>query len=157
MTRRAFAQDEHAQEGEAMPDAPLSHIARAVLPWRDPADNDTECGKHVADFAKVITWDEARVLVKKHGRQRAAFVLCMTCVETTRRHGSRTQFGQVTFTEEPVERLSREFGKRRSQTDAELRAMAEIVRRYPDEFADLLAGRVMPIEELRRVRRGQRV
>lgn len=129
---------------------PLAHIARSVLPWRESEDNDTECGKRVSQFAKVITWDEAIALVNKHGRTRAVFLLCVTCVETTRRYGFRTAAGQTTFAGEPTERLAREFGKRREQTDGELRAMAELVRRYPEEFADLVAGRVVTIEELRR-------
>ena len=139
-----------------MADAPLSHIARSVLPWRDPADNDTECGKAVSEFAKVITWDEAVALIKKHGRQRAAFLLCMTCAETTHRYGYDQPTGQVTFDGAPTERLSREFGKRREQTDRELRAMGELVVRYRGEFDDLLSGLVVPIAELRRAKKAER-
>lgn len=135
------------------PDEPLAHIARSLLPWRVGGDNDTECGKAVSEFAKVITWDEAIALVKKHGRTRAVFLLCVTCMETTHRYGYRTPTGQCTFDGEPTERLSREFGKRREQTDRELRAMAELVVRYRGEFDDLLAGLVVPISELRRTRK----
>jgi hypothetical protein len=132
---------------------PLAHIARSVLPWRDPTDNDTECGKAVSEFAKVITWEAALALVKQHGQQRAMFLMCMTCIETTRRYGYRTAVGQCTFDGEPTDRLSREFGKRREQTDKELRAMGELVRRYRPEFDDLLSGAVVPIAELRRTRK----
>lgn len=136
--------------GVAVTDTPLSHIARSPLPWRDPADNDTECGKPVSEFTSVITADAAIALVKKHGQARAAFLLCMTCVQTTSRHGFRDPTGQCTFDGQPTERLSREFGKRREQTDRELRAMAELVVRHRDEFDDLLSGLVVPIAELRR-------
>lgn len=132
---------------------PLAHIARAPLPWRAPDDNDTECGKPVADFAKVISWDEAAEYVRKYGQQRAAFMLCMTCCETARRWGYREPTGQCTFEGAPTERLSREFGKRREQTDRELRAMGELVAQHRDEFDALLSGLVVPIAELRRKRR----
>ncbi len=132
---------------------PLSHISRSPLPWRDPADNDTECGKSVAEFARVITWDEAIQMVKGLGRQRAAMFICMTCAETTHRWGHRDPAGQLTFDENPTERLGREFGKRREQTDRELRAMAELVQRHRQEFDDLLSGLVVPIAELRRTKR----
>lgn len=135
-----------------MGDEPLAHIARSQLPWRVDGDNDTECGKAISEFAKVITWDEAIALVKRHGRTRAAFLLCVTCAETAHRHGYHDPTGQCTFDGEPTERLSREFGKRREQTDRELRAMAELVTRYRGEFDDLLAGLVVPIAELRRTR-----
>lgn len=137
-----------------MTDEPISHIARSPLPWRAATDNDTECGKPVAEFAHVITWDEAIALVVKHGRQRAAFLLCMTCTSTSQRwmmrnDGTRSE-GQCTFEDMPTERLSREFGKRREQTDRELRAMGELVTRYRDEFDALMDGSVVPIAELRR-------
>ena len=131
-------------------DEPRAHIARAVLPWRKPSDNDTECGKSITEFARVITWDDAVALVKKHGRQRAVFLLCMTCIETTQRYGHRAPTGQCTFEGEPTERLGREFGKRREQTDRELRAMGELVMRHREEFDDLLSGAMVPITELRR-------
>ncbi len=131
-------------------DEPLAHIARSVLPWRDSADNDTECGKAVSQFAKVITWDEATAIVKKHGRQRAAFMLCMTCAETTHRHGYADPLGQLTFDGAPRHRLDREHGARGEQLDRELRAMAEIVSNHREEFDDLLSGHVVPIAELRR-------
>ena len=139
-----------------MTDEPLAHIARSPLPWREPTDNDTECGKSVADFARVISWDEALAIVRKHGQQRAAFVMCITCWQTTHRHGFRSPSGQATFEDEPTERLSREFGKRREQTDRELRAMAELVSRHREEFDDLLSGVVVPIAELRRSSRERR-
>ena len=138
------------------PPTPLAHVARSPLPWRDPADNDTECGKAVTEFAKVISWDEAIALVKRHGAQRAAFILCMTCVETTRRWGFREEQGQCSFDGQPTDRLSREFGKRREQTDRELRAMGELVTRYREEFDDLLSGHVVPISELRRTKKAAR-
>ena len=131
---------------------PLSHIARSPLPWRPPADNYTECGKPVTEFASVISWDEAVTLVKKHGIQRAAFVLCVTCAETTRRWGHREQEGQCTFAAEPSKRLSREMGKRREQTDRELRALWEVASRHQEEFDALLAGALVPIAEWQRQR-----
>ena len=133
---------------------PISHIARAVLPWRDASDNDTECGKPVTEFARVVTFEEASALWKKHGQQRAAFILCMTCVSTAQRWSPR-HAAHLTFEGEPTERISREFGKRREQMDRELRAMAELVTRHRDEFDDLMAGRVVPIAELRRARESE--
>lgn len=131
-------------------DEPLAHIARDPLPWRADGDNDTECGKPISEFAKVITFAEAEALRKKHGVQRAAFLLCMNCNDTTRRYGFASPTGQGTFDEEPTARISREFGRRREQMDRELRALAELARVHRREFNDLMEGRVVPIAELRR-------
>lgn len=140
-----------------MPKEPLSHIARAPLPWRAPADNDTECGKPVSEFASVISWDEAVELVKAHGQQRSAFLLCMTCLQTAPRHGWRVRDthgvpAQMTFEDFPSDRIARDLGKRREQTDRELRALAELVTRHRQEFDDLMAGRIVPIADLRRAK-----
>lgn len=141
----------------APPKEPLAHIARSPLPWRAAADNDTECGKPVGDFAKVVSWAEAVAFVKEFGQARAAFMLCVTCSQTATRYGWRlpgrnVYDEQLTFDASPTARLEHERAKRREQLDGELRAMAILVQRYPDEFADLVSGRVVPISELRRVK-----
>lgn len=132
---------------------PLRHIARSPLPWRSVDDNDTECGKAVAEFAVVISWGEASAMIADLGIQRAGLFICMTCLETTRRWGYREPSGQCTFEAEPAERLSRELGKRRKQLNHELWAVAALIQLYRDEFEGILddinAGRLVPIAELR--------
>lgn len=150
-----MSDDEAEDEALRPPKAPLRHIARDPLPWRAPDDNTTECGRDVTDVASYFTRGEALELVKKHGQQRAAFLLCMTCVDRTNTYHWRgtdngAYHGQTTWADEPMERLNHEHGRRRLQLETELRAMAELVAAHPEEFAALLAGTIVPIGELQR-------
>ena len=122
---------------------PVTHILRAALPWRDPADIDTECGHNPADFAKCITQEEAVDQIKEMGIQRAGLFLCMTCLQTLDRWNWRIdRKGILTFEISPLERLGREGVRRREQTDRELRALGELAKRHPAEFEALINGQL---------------
>ena len=54
------------------------HIERLKPPWR--TTRLTECGRDIAEFAIVLSREEAVSKIKKEGVQRAAYSLCMTCL-----------------------------------------------------------------------------
>lgn len=126
-----------------MPDEPLDHLLRASLPWR--ADRLTECGRPADTVASVITADELAARVRRDGKRRTAFTVCMTCAD---RAGYAT-----TWEEHPIGVLYRELhrvGAHRptgappnpdfETTTAELRAIAALVAAHRDEFDAYLAG-----------------
>jgi hypothetical protein len=112
---------------------PLSHIVRPALPWRD-ADR-TECGKPTNDVASCISRDDALQQVKREGIQRAAYSLCMTCIDTMKRWPRE-------WADDPVEALGREYygGRRHPSLEGELRALAALVEAHRDEFDGYLTG-----------------
>lgn len=115
-----------------MTDEPLTHILRPGLPWR--VEGRTECGLDGA-HRPVMTRDEFGVRLKRLGMQRMAYLTCMTCYDTARRW--------PTFAEDPARAMGRESYMGRGTDDAfrdELRALAALVERHPDEFASLLGG-----------------
>lgn len=65
---------------------PVDHLARHPLPWRAP--HLTECGKPLDEIepVRIITRDAVRSRVNAVGKRRAAFSLCLTCLETADRH-----------------------------------------------------------------------
>ncbi len=78
---------------------PVDHILRPLLPWRSgPAI--TECGYN-AEKVQTITRAQFDERVKEMGQQRAAMFTCMTCADTSRRHG--------TWDEDPRLALRREI------------------------------------------------
>jgi hypothetical protein len=114
-----------------MPDEPLSHIRRPDLPWR--TSRMTECGRPIDDVKKVMERREALALVEKHGKQRAAFLLCMTCTTTARQYR--------TWEEDPAGALAREFfGATDPKLGAELRALGALVAAHREEFDGFLEG-----------------
>lgn len=128
---------------------PLSHIRRPNPPWNTAAL--TQCGKLEADFASVISVEEATALWKKHGAQRAAFLLCMTCTSTTNRHSfsyNDPRRGPTSWRTDPVavmhrylERVHwRSSGNERAVIEAELRALGALVEAHRDEFDAFIAG-----------------
>lgn len=123
-----------------MAESPLKHIRREVPPW-EPKDR-TVCSRSAADVVDIVTEAEARALVKKHGKQRAAFMLCMTCA------GNFTP----TFADNPVECVRdwasrlRRTGWPRDAQEAEretreahlLRCLAALVEAHRTEFDEML-------------------
>jgi hypothetical protein len=65
---------------------PVDHLARHPLPWRAP--HLTECGKPLDEIGpeRIITRDAVRSRVNAVGKRRAAFSLCLTCLDTADRH-----------------------------------------------------------------------
>lgn len=115
---------------------PLAHIARSSPPWRQPTH--TECGRQLNDTAKVISREEALALVKEHGQQRAAFLLCMTCCTTGDRYAG------VTWEQSPSNVVARDGNASKWKTeptemDRELFAIAALVEAHRDEFDGYLA------------------
>lgn len=127
---------------------PLKHLTRPPLPWRD-ADL-TRCGRPVAELRDdaVISFDGAKALIDRHGKQRAAFMLCMVCAQG----GSPW----TTWDNDPVARLFRELesvggtysrffrdparAERRDKVAAELRVIALLIEQHRDEFDEALAA-----------------
>jgi len=131
-------------------DEPLKHIYRSPLPWRDP--DLTECGRVPAEFAVVVSRDEAAADFKRLGQQRASLFYCMTCTRTATRH--------PTWDESPSGRVAREAewsvsAKDRGRLfDAELRALALLAKEHREQF-DATAAAILEATPLadRRSRR----
>jgi hypothetical protein len=120
---------------------PVDHILRPRLPWRSESDPAiTECGFNAAQV-KAITRVEFFQRVKDMGRQRAAMVTCMTCLQTAERWS--------TWEEDPRHALEREIywegtgkyyrnEKRGHRLRDELLAIASLIEAHPDEFKTLI-------------------
>lgn len=127
---------------------PLKHILRPNVPWR--ADALTECGKEASEFASVITADEAVAFAKEHGRQRSAFVFCMTCMSTCERHSAvGPARGQATdWRRDPIEVMQRYLSGNRYWRDADMRtrifaelhAIGALIEAHREEFDDYVQG-----------------
>jgi len=108
-----------------------SHVRRPDLPWRE--SRMTECGRPTADVADFVSRAEALARIKRDGIQRAAFSLCMTCLNTARNH--------TEWDEDPVKALAREFyGVADPKLKDELLALGALVGAHREEFDGFLAG-----------------
>jgi len=116
-----------------MSNEPLAHLVRRSPPWREPTK--TECGRDLTDIARHITRDEAKALIRKHGQQRAAFLLCMVCVQTSDRYRD--------WAASPTDVIAREgttrWKQQHSQMDRELFAIAALIEAHRGEFDGYLA------------------
>lgn len=116
------------------PDPPRDHVRRPDLPWRTA--NLTECGRPVGDVKSFITRDELDARLRKDGRARVAFSVCMTCWQTATRW--------KTFNQDPVEAIRREVYLPREGTEdllrVELRGLAALADKYRDEFDEFVKG-----------------
>lgn len=110
----------------------LEHIVRHNLPWRDDTDALTECGRPAENFP-TITRDELIARIRRLGRKRTAFTVCITCAE-------RTQYAKP-WDVAPEDVLSREIQRRQpDQLRRELAAITTLIANHPDEFQALLTG-----------------
>lgn len=128
---------------------PLAHIIRPVLPWRVSADT-TECGRRIVDVATAVPLPEAQAIWKRHGKQRAAFLLCSTCVSTANRYGHDYMKDDI------AKVLQREINwQGNERLNAELRALGLLVEAHRDEFDAAVSGlgSIVPMDDLRRARR----
>lgn len=110
----------------------LDHVVRVMLPWR--TDSLTECGKQ-ASTVKNISRDELAARIKKHGQQRTAFTVCMTCCD-------RTRYAQP-WAEEPEAVLEREIRRVQGKPGdlrRELLAVAALIDAHRDEFDAYVTG-----------------
>lgn len=74
-------------------------------------------------------------MIRKHGQQRAAFLLCMTCVNTSDRYRDWQQSPTDVVAREGSSRWRAEL----TQMDRELFAIAALVCAHRDEFDGYLA------------------
>lgn len=115
----------------------LRHILRPRLPWRSV--EFTECGHPGTNFAegRCLTFLEAAAAFRRLGKQRAAMVMCMTCV-------GRVSYGAHTgeSLEDLVARESNGMGSefKRDLWHRELAALAALVVAHRDEFDGMVAG-----------------
>lgn len=127
----------------------ISHIRRPNPPWR--ADALTECGKPEAEFASVISCEDAIAIVRRHGKQRGALFLCMTCMSTAGRHGYSPDWSSPTepqdWRKDPVavmhrylERARWNRGELALEVKAELHALGALVEAHREEFDAYLAA-----------------
>lgn len=109
---------------------PTLHILRAPLPWRP--SRLTECGRLAKDGEAVPV---ERVTEALTG---STFLICETCKGIS----AWTGLGSI-WSDSPIEREMAWTRKNRHKDkflDYELQAIGELVRRYPDEFARLVAA-----------------
>jgi hypothetical protein len=128
------------------PELTRDHIIRADLPWRK-ADR-TQCGRPVKDVGSYTTMEVIADRIKRLGRQRTAFTVCMTCFHT----GSKYQ----TWAESPVEVIQREaWGQDTERLANDLRALAALAEAHRGEFDDYLSGLAETIDLASRRRRAR--
>jgi hypothetical protein len=116
-------------------DLQIVHVQRPPLPWRKE-HHRTECGLPVAGHP-VIGREEFKAKVKREGVRRAQVTTCQTCLDTANRHPS--------WEEDPVRAVGREMERwrwggprERNPFRDELLALAALVERHPEEFAEIL-------------------
>lgn len=133
---------------EDLKDRPLDHIMRPDLPWRVAVT--TECGKAAKNVKSVIGREAFNERLKKYGRQRTAFTVCMTCAATANRWAD--------FRLNPVDALRREVygGRTEDQFEDELRAIAALVEAHREEFDQYLSGLKQTVQLLDRAGRRRR-
>lgn len=107
---------------------PLQHVRRD-LPWRREVVLECGRGPHGLLF---IDRDVLATMTERHG-ERATRGVCGNCLDQVRRW--------PTFADDPCEAAGRDvIGPNADLLARELRALAELVRLHPDEFAALLSG-----------------
>lgn len=115
------------------PNAPArDHVQRPDLPWRD--GQRTECGKPTNDVRSVISRAQLQQRIKTDGITRAAYITCVTCLQTASRWKD--------WAGDPLDVLGREFygGNRDPRLGPELLALAALVEAHRDEFDGYLTG-----------------
>lgn len=111
-----------------------AHISRMNLPWVDPSETLSECGKPCGELRSVITLDDAVALAKKLGQRKLVqLYLCVTCMETAERHPRH--FPSV-FHRRYGDGSVR-YGTTETQK-AKLRAELEAIERILTEHADVI-------------------
>ena len=124
--------------------AAIEHVLRPPLPWREV--NTTECGLPAVGHP-ALTREDFIAKVTSQGKQRAALSTCMTCWDTAQRHPS--------WNEDPVMCIAREIHWHRRDNvrfKRELLAIAALITRHRDEFAELMKDQeeIVPLPAGRR-------
>lgn len=114
----------------------FKHVARVNPPWRKT--RMTVCGRRENDVKAVVTFDEALAFIKKLGKTRASYSICMICAErcnvrdwwkspiATLTQGKYNPFGNSVHAE------NNEFSN-------ELRALGKLYEAHTQEFEELLS------------------
>lgn len=113
---------------------PVDHILRPQLPWRI-GGGITECGYN-SEKVSTLTRDGYFARVKDMGKQRAAMITCMTCLQTAERWS--------TWEDDPRAAIHRELeweqhGRwsredRGKRLHDELLAIADLIGNHREEF-----------------------
>lgn len=120
-------------------DEPLKHLHRDMPPWTTQAEAVTECGRPMSDVAAHSTYDEAAAFIAKHGKRRAAFAFCQTCMERTRYRAD-----WINHPEEIVSRWVAGHSQWNREPDParptvrHIHALAALVAAHPQEYAALI-------------------
>lgn len=123
----------------------LDHIAREPLPWRD--EHLTECGREITATLPAVTPDEVRDRIRKWGKQRTSFTVCMTCVN---RYDIAALHGD-TWERNPIGLLHRELQRcgvygggtetpKTALMTAELHAISALIAAHREEFDAYVNG-----------------
>lgn len=117
------------------PELTRDHIIRADLPWRKAGL--TECGRRIDSVAGWTTMAAIIDRVKRLGKQRTAFTVCMTCYTTGWNYQSWEQ--------DPIDVMRRHSVRYGQHNDndilrAELRAIAALIEMHREEFDNYLQG-----------------
>ena len=132
----------------AKPPVRLDHVARLVPPWRTP--HLTECRK---ELSKVVWLTREQLLekVKSQGRWTAA-TTCRVCLEAVTRWTGEWDAAPDTVIERDLYNTRAwHESKHRLELRLELWALAELVRRHPEEFAQLCSQFGAPPPDKQRV------
>lgn len=134
---------------------PMEHVERCLLPWQ--TERLTECGRPVAEFAVVLTREQAIRKFREQGEQRAALTTCMTCLNRGRYQPARWEDNPAAVMARACERVG--WSPREDHPmNVELRAIAALVRAHRAEFDGYVAGLAgtVSLDGARRARRGRR-
>lgn len=134
------------------PELTRDHIIRADLPWRK-ADL-TECGRKIETVKGVTTMADVLDRVKRLGKQRTAFTVCMTCYSTGYNYQSWEQDPLDVMRRHCV-RYGRDAGADNARLRDELRAIAALVEAHRDEFDGYIQGLAETVDLASRRRRAR--
>ena len=119
----------------------VEHILRELLPWQR-GEAGTECGRPVAEFAAVLTRDQAIAKFRALGQTRATMTTCVTCAQTVDRHATWATNPAAALARVADRYVSRYCPDKKAQRrfNDELRALALLAEAHREEFEELLAG-----------------
>lgn len=119
-----------------MADEPLKHLLRPMPPW--VTETVTECGRGGNDVAAITTPEHVRAMISRYGKQRTAFMVCMTCMDA--------YHGATSWESAPGEIVLRWLERSRYRTPRSgiesvtkyLYALAALVKAHEEEFRALV-------------------
>ncbi len=92
-------------------------------------------------MSSVITYDDARARVAREGQVRAAYTLCMTCVERSQSYRSSYAKEWHSWEAATLSFLARDLtGHQTDLANRELHALAALAAAHQEEFVALLSA-----------------